>query len=79
MNYKKTIFIDLLKSKGYTPKGYGYTKVIGENTHWVTLYDNSIQMYGYFTEDPEFEKDYDSGMVSPTIDQLSTLIDVIVK
>ena len=69
--------IDLILSKGFAKKGYGYTRVGKKITHWVTLFEDSLQSYGYYTDDEEFEKTYDSGMTyGITVDQLSTLLDV---
>ena len=45
--------INIALSNGYVKKGYGYTKVTKENTHWITFFDNSLQMYAYFSEDED--------------------------
>lgn len=74
--------VDTLTYKGYEKSGYGYKKVTENNTHWVTLFekDGLIQMYAYFTEDEEFEKIYDTGMIeNVTEGQLKVLIEVLVN
>jgi hypothetical protein len=68
--------INIALSNGYVKKGYGYTKVTKENTHWITFFDNSLQMYGYFTEDEDFDKVYDTGIVNVSDSELETLIKI---
>lgn len=71
--------VDIITSNGYKEEGYGYKKVTENNTHWITLFDDSLQMYSYFTEDSECEKEYDTGIVSVSGDELQTLIKVLVS
>jgi len=71
--------VDIITSNGYKKQGYGYKKVTDDNTHWITLYGDLIQMYAYFTEDEEREKVYDTGMVKVSNNELETLINVLVN
>lgn len=72
--------VDIITSNGYKEEGYGYKKVTENNTHWITLFDNdSLQMYAYFTEDSECEKEYDTGIVNVSSDELEILIKVLVS
>lgn len=77
--------IDLLTKNGYSKVGYGYKKLTDsgfgfEIANWVTIFSSGdVQMYGYNDSDPEGEKDYDTGIVKVTEDQLQTLIDILVK
>jgi hypothetical protein len=78
--------VDIITSNGYKKEGYGthsfvkYKKVTENNTHWITLLDNdSLQMYAYFTEDSECEKEYDTGIVNVSGDELEILIKVLVN
>jgi len=67
----------------YKKEGYGYKKVTKENTHWITFFTangkTSLQMYAYFTEDPEMEKVYDTGIIRLTEDQLGIFINVLLE
>lgn len=71
--------INIALSNGYVKKGYGYTKVTKENTHWITFFDNSLQMYAYFSEDEDFDKIYDTGIVKVSDSELETLIKIFTK
>ena len=75
------IFLETVLSNGYAKKSYGYTKQTKENTHWITLFNNNkFQMYAYSTEDCEFDKIYDSGIIgNASKEQLQQLIEVLVK
>ena len=75
------IIIPIITSSGYVQKEYGYVKEIGENTHWITLFKDSgeLQMYAYFTEDEEFDKIYDTGIVSVNEYELQMLIKILAK
>ena len=70
--------IDLITSNEYTPKGYGYIRQTKESTHWITLFDDSLQMYAYYTGDEECEKIYDTGVVKLSSSELQTLIDIFI-
>jgi len=61
---------------GYTKHFYGYRKITNEHTHWITLFTETIQMYGYRTDDEDMDKVYDTGMVKVDNRQLQHLIDV---
>lgn len=69
--------LEAIVSNGYVQVGYGYKKVTEENTHWITLFDNNLQMYAYFTEDSEFDKIYDTGIIEVSVDELKTLIKIL--
>ena len=61
---------------GYTKHFYGYRKITKEHTHWITFFTETIQMYGYRTDDEDMDKVYDTGMVKVDNRQLQHLIDV---
>jgi hypothetical protein len=67
-------------SNGYNKQGYGYRKIMGNNTHWITLFiSGGFQMYAYYTDDEEMEKIYDTGVVEKiTPKELEVLIRVLV-
>jgi hypothetical protein len=67
-------------SNGYNKQGYGYRKIMGNNTHWITLFiSGGFQMYAYYTDDEEMEKIYDTGVVEKiTPKELEVLISVLV-
>jgi hypothetical protein len=69
--------LGVIISNGYIQEGYGYKKVTEENTHWITLFGDNLQMYAYFTEDNECEKIYDTGIIEVSVDELQTLIRVL--
>lgn len=70
----------VIVSNGYIQKGYRYKKVTKNNTHWITLFiDKSLQMYAYFSEDPELEKIYDTGIIEVSKEELETLINILIK
>ena len=71
--------VDVITSMGYKKEGYGYKRVTDNNTHWITLFDDVLQMYSYYTEYPEGEKEYDTGMVKVSNNELRTLINVLVN
>lgn len=70
--------LQILTQNGYQQEGYGYKKVTAENTHWVTVLGKGteIQVYGYFTGDPEFENIYDTGIIQANPDTLQVLISI---
>jgi hypothetical protein len=68
--------IDALLNNGYLKEGYGYKKVTENNTHWVSLFEDCLQMYAYFTEDEELDKVYDTGNVKVSEAELHILIKV---
>jgi len=70
---------NILLKNGYSPKEYGFVKVMSENTHWITLFkeNGGLQMYAYFSEDTEFEKIYDTGIISVNEKELQTLINIL--
>lgn len=68
--------IPMILSAGYAKKFFGYRKVTENYSHWITLFDESLQMYGYHTDDPEMEKVYDTGMITVESDNLNCLIDI---
>jgi len=61
---------------GYTKHFYGYRKITNEHTHWITFFTETIQMYGYRTDNEDMDKVYDTGMVKVDNRQLQHLIDV---
>ncbi len=62
---------------GYIKKDYGYVKLTEENTHWITLFKSErLQMYAYFTEDEDFDKIYDTGILDISSEKLRTLIQI---
>ena len=67
-------------SNGYNKQGYGYRKIMENNTHWITLFTSGgFQMYAYYTDDEEMEKIYDTGVVEKiTPKELEVLIRVLV-
>lgn len=66
----------LVQKLGYVPSGHGFKKLTENYTHWITFYDDVLQMYGYFSEDVDFNKEYDTGMVTITSNQLEQLIEI---
>ena len=75
-DYQKSV-LTIIDSNGYTEQGYGYKKVTEENTHWITLFDDKLQMYAYFTEDEDFDTIYDTGIVKVSAEELNILIKVL--
>lgn len=71
--------IDFIEMSGYKKSGYGYKLVTTENTHWITVFQDCLQMYAYFTEDPECEKIYDTGNIKIDTLSLSYFINVLTK
>lgn len=72
--------IDIIDKNGYVESGYGYKRVSETYTHWITLFSSGgLQMYSYFTEDPEGEKEYDTGIITVSEDELQTLIKIFKK
>ena len=71
----------VIVSNGFIQEGYGYKKVTKYNTHWITLFidKSKLQMYAYFSEDPELEKIYDTGIIEVSKEELETLISVLIK
>lgn len=71
--------IKIATSNDYVKEGYGYKKITKDNTHWITFFekDNTLQMYAYFTEDNEFEKIYDTGIIKVSEQELQTLINIL--
>jgi hypothetical protein len=68
-------FESIVLGHGYVKKDYGYTKLTKENTHWITLFKGrEFQMYAYFTEDPDCNKIYDTGIINCLGSELSFLI-----
>ena len=71
--------ISIVHSNGYTQKGYGYRMVTKTHTHWITFFNESIQMYSYYSNDLDLEKIYDTGLITVNNSQLQILIDVWLK
>lgn len=71
--------INYIQSKGYKHLGHGYFTETTNNTHWVSILEDSIQMYAYFSEDQECENIYDTGIIKPNLDELKVLVDVFLK
>ncbi len=67
----------VIVSNGYVQDGYGYKKVTAENTHWIILFGDNLQMYAYFTEDRECEKIYDTGIIEVSVEEMEVLIKVL--
>lgn len=61
---------------GYVPSGAGLKKETNETTHWITLFDDCLQMYGYESGWDEYESCYDTGIIKITSNQLETLIEI---
>jgi hypothetical protein len=36
--------VDVITSMGYKKESYGYKRVTDNNTHWITLFDDVLQM-----------------------------------
>jgi hypothetical protein len=68
--------LGLVDLNGYTKNFYGYRKITNEYTYWITFFTETIQMYGYRTDDEDMGKVYDTGMVKVDNRQLQHLIDV---
>jgi hypothetical protein len=79
-NTKEETLEGVVLSNGYNKQGYGYRKIMGNNTHWITLFiSGGFQMYAYYTDDEEMEKIYDTGVVEKiTPKELEVLIRVLV-
>jgi hypothetical protein len=79
-NTKEETLEGVVLSNGYNKQGYGYRKIMGNNTHWITLFiSGGFQMYAYYTDDEEMEKIYDTGVVEKiTPKELEVLISVLV-
>ncbi len=74
---EKINMIDIILNNGYVESGNGYKRVSEAYTHWITLFANgALQMYSYFREDPEGDKEYDTGIIYVSIDELQTLINI---
>lgn len=69
-------FTEVLEENKFVPEGYGFKRVTKENTHWITFFEDKLQMYGYFTLDPECDKIYDSGIVKVVPARLQILISI---
>lgn len=76
MTWKENIK-NIILSNGYIKEGFGYKRITVENTHWITLFDNCLQIYAYFTEDEECNKIYDTGIVSISGPELQIFIKVL--
>jgi hypothetical protein len=79
-NTKEETLEGVVLSNGYNKQGYGYRKIMENNTHWITLFTSGgFQMYAYYTNDEEMEKIYDTGVVEKiTPKELEVLISVLV-
>lgn len=84
-------YIFVLQNNGYKPKGYGYFKFTPSTTegvvikNWVTLFrDNILQVWAYAVDEGEdddrdvFEKEYDTGNIQVTPEELETLIHLLI-
>lgn len=71
--------LEIVLENGYVQSGYGYRKIIGSIHHWITFYPPKIQMYAYDPENPEDEKEYDSGLVELSEENLETFIKIFNK
>lgn len=69
--------INTLIAVGFEKKGHGLKLVTTNNTHWVSIIGDKIQNYAYFSEDSEFEKIYDSGLITVTDVNTGKVIDLI--
>lgn len=81
-NSENPEFVALLLKNGYIQKGYGYRKVsivddVVEIYNWVTIFENKLQMYAYM--DGIEEKEYDTNIIEPTVEELQTLINLLIK
>jgi len=64
---EQVIIIAVLMNMGYKKKAHGYQKLTDNTTHWVTLFDTSMQIWGFPTEaehNDEVGKTYDTGTVA---------------
>lgn len=68
--------LEVVNLNGYTKHFYGYRKITNKHTHWITFFSESIQMYGYSTDDEDMDKVYDTGMIKVDNSQLQLLINV---
>lgn len=74
-------FAEVLNENNFVLEGYGYKKVTKENTHWITFFENGLQMYGFNTYenkffDPSCEKVYDTGIIKIIPGRLQILISI---
>ena len=72
---------EIILSHGYIKKGFGFVKITENITHWITKFEgSSIQMYSYYTDDKEFDKVYDTGILNMICSsELDALIIVLTK
>lgn len=73
--------IKLIDKNGYTKGFFGYKKETKNYTHWISVHDNSLQMFGYNTKELDshiFDTDkiYDTGIINVDDVQLQCLIDL---
>lgn len=73
-SYPQVVF-----ENGYVQSGYGYRKIIGTIHHWITFYPPKIQMYAYDPEKPDNEKEYDTGLVELSEENLEMFIKIFNK
>ena len=68
--------LDVINSNGYTKHFYGYRKITDNYVHWITLYSEAIQMYGYLNIEEDADKSYDTGIINVDNEQLKQLINI---
>ena len=68
--------LGIVDLNGYTKHFYGYRKVTEAHTHWITIFEKTMQMYGYENDDADMEKVYDTGIINIGNRQLQHFINV---
>ena len=68
--------LGIVDLNGYTKHFYGYRKITESHTHWITIFEKTLQMYGYENDDSDMEKVYDTGIVNIDNRQLQHFIDM---
>ena len=55
--------VEIITNKGYIKYHYGYRKITENVIHFITIFGNSFQMYGYNKDDSQFKNIYDTGII----------------
>lgn len=66
---------------GYQPKGYGFYKETENRVHWVTIFgEGEFQAYSYMKDDPDYEKEYDTGIIDDAnVEELTSILNILVR
>ena len=73
INYDE--LLDIINFNGYTKHFFGYRKRTENHTHWITIFEKTLQMYGYENNDPYMKKVYNTGIINIDSRQLQHFID----